>query len=377
MKASILAVGTELTTGQIINRNAATLSEKLNSFGVQTQAHLTVPDQENLILDSLHYVEKFCDLIFVTGGLGPTSDDFTREVIAKWLQVELIYDEKSWAHIVNRLSARGFQVREIQKQQCFYPAGASILENKEGTANAFQVKRSLNGRTQNIFVLPGPPREIESLWADHLEPWLQNTTRDLKKRVTKSWDTLGVGESDVAVQVEEILARFPKSNQLEIGYRVHLPYVEVKVTYDQSQNALFHETLLQIDEKLKDITMAKNFEDIAVRATKKLSELDFTFYDFLTQGFLHKRLSPLLKNIKRWSFKQSTTNEIGVDFFANEENFLALLPREEHSCQIIGEVASVRFQKLIEAPMKSSLMSERRLQYFAEMALIELSKALP
>ena len=377
MKASILAVGTELTTGQIVNRNAAFISEKLNKFGIQVLVHTTVPDHRGLILEQLKALEAHSDLIFITGGLGPTSDDFTREVVADWLQKPLQFDSKSWEHITQRLTSRGFPVKEIQKQQCYYPEGATVLENKEGTAHGFRCsKPAQTGPVKEIFVLPGPPREIESVWNDHIQAWFKTSTQHLNRRITKAWDTIGVGESDVALQVEEVLAQFPKSKQLEIGYRVHLPYVEVKITYDENQAGIFQETIFQVNEKLKKITITRDFEDIAHTLTQKISSVDFTFYDFVSKGYLHSRLSTQLKKIKQWSFKQSEPKDITLDFFENEDDFLALLPYEEFTSFVVGSLQGNRFQKILEAPMKSPLMQERRQQYFSEMALVEFVKAM-
>lgn len=372
MKASILAVGTELTTGQIVNRNASFISEKLNGFGVRMRVHSTVPDDRALILEGLKSLEAHSDLIFVTGGLGPTSDDFTREMIADWLQKPLQFDLKSWEHINKRLTSRGYQVREIQKQQCYYPEGATVLENKEGTAHGFRCTKD----SKEIFVLPGPPREIESVWNDHIDSWLKNATQNLNRRITKAWDTMGVGESDVALMVEEVLNQFPKSKQLEIGYRVHLPYVEVKITFDEKQSGVFQETIFQVNEKLKKITITRDFEDVAEKLTQKVSKTDFTFYDFVSKGYLHNRLSGHLKKIPQWSFKQSDPKDITLDFFENEDDFLALLPYEEFTCFVVGSFKGQRFQKVIEAPNKSPLMQERRQQYFSEMALVDFTRVL-
>ena len=83
MIASVLGVGTELVDGQIVNKNAAWISEKLRALGLTTKLHLVIPDDRKLIFESLDYCGQYSDLIFVTGGLGPTSDDFTREVISE------------------------------------------------------------------------------------------------------------------------------------------------------------------------------------------------------------------------------------------------------------------------------------------------------
>lgn len=369
MKASILAIGTELTTGQIINKNAATLSEKLKGFGVQVFAHLTVPDDKTIILDSLRYLENKSDLLFITGGLGPTSDDFTRDVVAEWGNCKMIFDDTSWQHINERLTSRGFNVRDMQKQQCYFPENSKILSNAEGTAHAF----SLKIKNMQVYVLPGPPREIEAVWRDHLRQELLQKTSGINKTVTRAWDTLGTGESDVAFQVEEALKNRPRDKFFEIGYRVHLPYVEVKLTFNESESKFWQLWVDNVEKALRPICITRDFADVADLACKKITDLDFTFYDFASDGHLHKRLSSYMKTLKKWSFKQSDSI-LSVDFFENEDDFLALLPYEDDKCILIYSLEGERRQVNIEAPMKSPLMSERRRQYFAEMALVELVK---
>lgn len=369
MKASILAIGTELTTGQIINRNATTLSEKLKAFGVTISTHLTVPDDKKIILQALEYVEKQSDLLFITGGLGPTSDDFTRDVVAEWANVKMQFNEQSWQHIQERLTSRGFTVRDMQKQQCYFPENSQILFNTEGTANGF----SFNTKNIQVYVLPGPPREIEAIWKAHLHNDLTEKTKQITKTITKSWDTIGIGESEVAFQVEEILKDRSRDEYLDIGYRVHLPYVEVKLTFYENKTDLWNLWINKIDKALNEITVARDFTDVAKKVSEKLANVDFTFYDFTTEGYLHTRLSPHLKNLKNWSFKQSSSI-LSLDMFENEDDFIALVPFEEDKCIVVFCVDGLRRQLTVEAPMKSPLMGERRKQYFAEMALVELSR---
>ena len=107
---------------------------------------------------------------------------------------------------------------------------------------------------------------------------------------------------------------------------------------------------------------------------EKLRTIDFTFYDFVTDGFLHNRIASELTLMTNWSFKQSQTAP-SVDLFSHEDDFLALFPFEEHKCILISSVNGRRLLKTLEAPMKATLLLERRRQYFAEMALIELSRS--
>lgn len=243
-RAAIIAVGTEITSGQITNSNAAWISAKLKSKGLITHTHLTVPDHKQLILDALQFCSERSHLIFVTGGLGPTSDDFTRDLISQWTQSPLKFDESSWQHIQNILNAKKIPVHDIQKQQCYFPEGARVLENKVGTANGFY----LNFANKDIFVLPGPPREIEALWNSEIQEWLDEYCQDLDPYITVSWDTTGKGESFIARIVEEII----KDSNFEIGYRVHLPFVEVKLSYFKSQEKHAEIYAKKIESALKE-----------------------------------------------------------------------------------------------------------------------------
>ena len=370
MKASIIAVGTELTTGQITNKNAVFISEKLNSLGINTVLHLTVPDDRVLILKALEMAEEQADFIIVTGGLGPTSDDFTREIIGTWLDEELIFHEPSWLHVQQRLTLRGFKILESQRQQCYFPRSAAILSNSAGTANAFFVKPKKPSGIKNVFVLPGPPAEIKEIWADHVVPFLSTLPTNLNKKRTTAWDTLGKAESEVATLVEAQLINFSNPTAVVVGYRVHLPYVEVKISYLELHQKIIEPLIKKIDAVLKEITITKNFLDVAGLVADKVKNLDFAFYDTVSKGYLHRRLQPFLQKNPSWSWKQ-TDEFFPADFFANEENFLALLPLEDVlKSLLLANYNGQKMQKVIESPFALPLMFERKNQYFAELALV-------
>ncbi len=377
MKATILAVGTELTTGQITNKNASWISKELSPLGIETSFHLTVPDDKKIIIDALNFCENFTDILFVTGGLGPTSDDFTRDLIADWVRSPLEFDEASWEHVQNRLTTRGFTVKDIQRQQCYFPKGSQVLTNSNGTANGFHCTRlTADNKKIHIFVLPGPPREIEAIWKDHVQKWLKEHTFGIDKKITLSWDTLGLGESDVAVRVEEALKGKSPQMPLEIGYRVHLPYVEVKLTYPESTSYTSQLFVQKVEAALADITILRDFQEVTDLMITKIKNTDFAIYDFVSNGFLHHRLSPNLKKVTSWMWKDQKNGEaMDSDFFSEETNFLALLPASEFECIVLFDLNGRRRTLQIEAPMKSELMSERRKQYFAEMAMVEFVRS--
>ncbi|MES2802039.1 MAG: competence/damage-inducible protein A [Bdellovibrionota bacterium] len=374
-KATILGVGTELTTGQIYNKNAAWISEKLIPFGLETALQLTIPDDRPAILKALDYCAQNSQYIFVTGGLGPTSDDFTRELISEWSKKELKFDEISWQSIVVRMNSRNLAVKEIQKQQCYFPEGAVILNNSQGTAHGFQMEVVTAYGLKDVFILPGPPSEIEAIWSESIAKWLFVETQLFDKKITKAWDTLGAPESEVAALTELCLeGRWPDL-KFDVGYRVHHPYVEVKFTYYKSQENLAKSIVEKIDKALENITVLKNFTDITQAFSKLTSKTEFAFYDFVTAGFLNHRLSSELKKYKNWMWKQST-QPLDTDFFTHEENFMALFPQDENleRAVVMGSLNGHSFTQELTATSSSPLMIERRKQYFAEMALITFVK---
>lgn len=361
MQTAIISVGTELTVGQIINRNSAWISAKLKELGVATRSHLVVPDEHELILEALRFSAERCDTFFVTGGLGPTTDDFTRDLIAEWTGLPLEFHEPSWEHVNQRLKSRGLQVRESQKQQCLFPKGATVLTNPEGTANGFFLK----ALGKEIYVLPGPPREIEAIWNEHIAPILAEKTKNLDRTVTYSWDTMGLGESDVAHLCEQALAGV----EIEKGYRVHLPYVEAKISFFESQQKDMMKWVDKLNEALHHITVTRNGEDVADLLAKKLSAVcKLEVVDALSGPVLNQRLTAALRGYMASNF-WSITNHEGAEA---DPLTLKLVLKPWDATSAIAEIhfKGGSFKTTFEAPFMISKMTERKALFFTERALI-------
>jgi len=166
MIAGILAVGTELLMGQTVNTNAAYLGAQLNNMGISVYYHLTVGDNRLRMKQLLKQLIDECDLIFTTGGLGPTLDDITKEVIAETLGLEMVFDDHSMARIKERFKLYNRQMTESNTRQALFPEGSYILDNDEGTAPACIVK--VPNSEKRIYVLPGPPREMKHIFTRHM-----------------------------------------------------------------------------------------------------------------------------------------------------------------------------------------------------------------
>ena len=295
VKAATLAVGTEITDGQISDRNSQWLSARAVLLGYEMVEHRAVADDRQRILSGLRELSRDVKLVFVTGGLGPTSDDFTRESVAEFLEQPLEWDDASWESILERLKARGTNVTENQKQQCYFPKGAVILKNANGTANAFMAKTA-SGVT--IVSLPGPPREIEAIWEDGLAERLRLPSTQARRELTLL-RTMGLGEGALANGVEKIIDDVLAQNdgvaRPGTGYRAHAPYVEVKLWADESQTSVVRDVAREIRRQYRDILINEGSEDVADAvlariATESAAGIKTIIFDGITQGQLLARL---------------------------------------------------------------------------------------
>ena len=191
LKAGILAIGTELLMGQTVNTNATFLSQRLNEIGIGVYYHLTVGDNPLRIENMLKLLIDECDVIFTTGGLGPTQDDITKEIIAKTLGVEMVFDQHSMERIEKRFRQFNRVMTENNKRQAYFPENALILDNEMGTAPACIMK--LEASNKHIVILPGPPKEMKWLYDEYIQAYLMALNPN--KMFSKYLSVYDLGES--------------------------------------------------------------------------------------------------------------------------------------------------------------------------------------
>ncbi len=208
MKAGILCVGTEIVTGLVMERNAAYLSSRLAEEGCITKNIICVPDEAATIRHSLEFLlgDSEISSIIITGGLGPTDDDITREAVAQVAGVELFFDQESWERIVGFYrSIRYTDPPRNNRRQAMMPLGAQVLANGKGTAPGFMVEK--NGK--KIIVLPGVPIEVEYFW-ETVRKLLPGKKRGTFFR-TQVLKFCGLGESRFAEMIAPYLSGMPDS----------------------------------------------------------------------------------------------------------------------------------------------------------------------
>lgn len=220
--ACIVSTGEEVLRGELVDSNSTEISRRLGEAGFSVQLMLTAGDRRADLRYVLETALARADWVFMTGGLGPTEDDLTGEVVADLVGVALEFHAPTWAHIEARFAEFGIPLTENNRKQALFPAGSRVLENPRGTAPGFVATRQHQGRAQNIVALPGPPREMVPM----LEALLA-TVPGARHPQHSFMRFFGIGESSLA----EALKPWSDGAGLELGYRALFPEVEVKL-YD-------------------------------------------------------------------------------------------------------------------------------------------------
>ena len=199
MVVELISVGTELLLGMITNTNAQYLSKQCSKLGFDLYHQTVVGDNWQRIGEVVKAALERSDIILVTGGLGPTQDDITKEAIAKELNLELVVDEPSREMIENYFSTRGIKPTENNWKQALIPIGSEAIINDNGTAPGIMIPVD----NKKIFLMPGPPNEMQSMFENKIVDYLQAEQEDVF--YSKMIKICGVGESKVATVIEDLI----------------------------------------------------------------------------------------------------------------------------------------------------------------------------
>ena len=224
MRVEIINTGTELMLGGTINTHLAFIARELFPLGLRVQRQVTVPDGE-AIRDALRDTFGKADAVIVTGGLGPTTDDITRDIVAELLGMKLDHDEEIWLAIQERFARRGLKVNDRVKLQALRPRETTVLWNPHGTAPGLHFPALAEKGTPHIFLLPGPPRELMPMVREKLVPILAALLPSGAVHEWRNFRVLGIGESVVEEAVGEALLAMG----LEVGYCARPGEVDVRL----------------------------------------------------------------------------------------------------------------------------------------------------
>lgn len=201
--AEIIAVGDEMTSGQRLDTNTQWLARQLNDLGIEVAFHSTVGDDMAHQTEVIRLAMQRADLVLMTGGLGPTKDDLTRQAIADAAGVELEVDKKALAHIESIFERNNRTMSPANRQQANVPTGGQTIHNEEGTAPG--VDFTHNG--SRIFAMPGVPYEMKLMWESHVAPEINSVHGDatvIRHRVLRCF---GIGESQAESMMPDLIDR--------------------------------------------------------------------------------------------------------------------------------------------------------------------------
>jgi nicotinamide-nucleotide amidase len=230
MRAILINTGTELLLGDVQDAHLAFIAREIFSLGLQIEERRTVPDSD-VIRRTLTELFPHCEILFVTGGLGPTTDDITREMVAESLGLELHQDPQLLAWLEERLQVRGIKWTSGIARQADVLADARVLPNENGSASGFYLKANINPRipSPHVFVLPGPPRELQPMFKKFAMPILKSIIEVPLRVERRSYSIAGMGESLVEKAIGEKVLAIPG---VELGYCARPGEVEVRVIGD-------------------------------------------------------------------------------------------------------------------------------------------------
>lgn len=239
-QAELISIGNELLSGRTLNTHGKDLGQALAAIGLRLVRDTTIPDEIPTIGSAVTEALARTSLVFVSGGLGPTVDDITRDALAKLLGQKIILDRPSVATMAERYAARGRSMTPAAERQALVLEGATALPNSVGAAPGQRIELP-GGRF--LLILPGPPREFNAILNEEIIPWLKERFPDARPNLVRIARTQGVGESDIVT-----LLKREKFHPLEIdlGFYPAQGKVEIRLTAEPGKDAEIdqaHQTL--------------------------------------------------------------------------------------------------------------------------------------
>lgn len=241
--AEIIAIGTELLLGEIVDTNTQEIALALRKIGVDVYRTAMVGDNLNRIAKILEESVKRADIVIMTGGLGPTVDDPTRQAIGKAFNLDLIFYPDLWEEIVRRFEKYGIQPPENNRQQAYLPAGAKSIPNPRGTAPGIH----LEILHTNIFALPGVPKEMEGMINEQVVPRITAAYGLTGVILTRNIRVDGIGESRVDALVRD-LEELPNPT---VGLAARKGYVLVRITAKADNDEVAEALLRELEDEIK------------------------------------------------------------------------------------------------------------------------------
>lgn len=209
MEASIIAIGNEILSGETLDSNSRYISQRLNEHGIRVVKTETLPDERESLREAVQRHLEISDLVFTTGGLGPTRDDITKNVLAELFQCQLEFRDEIYRWLKAYFQSRGMKLSKMNESQAYIPSKARAFINKEGTAPGM----FFENKGKAVFSMPGVPREMKYLLEKEFLPYLKRKY-PLSPVFHKNIQTVGIRESVLAEKTGDIAESLPEGIQL-------------------------------------------------------------------------------------------------------------------------------------------------------------------
>ena len=312
MNVAILAIGNEVLSGKTINTNSAFIAKQVEQLGGKVTHQQVVPDLEDEIVRGLEIAYTYADLVITIGGLGPTVDDLSRDGVAKYFKTELVYDDEIYEGICEYFRRSNREIPNNNHRQAYKFKEGLVLPNNNGTAPGLFLKRD----NKSVFLLPGPPAELELMFSESVRPYFIDQIKE--RKISNSYRLCGIGESYAEEMILHLYERYPHLNIA--------PYCAPdKVDYIVSTVDAYEEDLRAFDEEFKEIMkdyyIGDQNTDLATEIVSLLNEkqLKIATAESCSGGLLSSTLvnvsgasSVFLEGIVTYSY-ESKLNRLNID----------------------------------------------------------------
>jgi nicotinamide-nucleotide amidase len=288
VQAEVIAIGSELLLGQIVDSNSAVIARHFATIGLDLFYKTTVGDNLERVVGTLRQALGRSDVVVTTGGIGPTADDVTREAVAIATGRELVFSESLMRQIEAYFAARGLAASPSNRRQAHIPAGAIAIENPVGTAPGFIVEQG----PRTVVTLPGVPREMEYLLVERVLPYLRDrlgVEGEIRLRVLK---VVGLGES----RVGELLSdHMEKGRNPTVGTLAHLGQVDVRIAAKglsgEEAERLIVPVEADIRQRLGDVVFGADEDTLETEIAARLGGARLAVAEQGTAGLAAERLA--------------------------------------------------------------------------------------
>jgi nicotinamide-nucleotide amidase len=316
MKAEIIAIGSELVLGQLVDTNSPFIAKRLAEHGIELIRTSTVGDDLSRIEEVLREATQRSSIVITTGGLGPTEDDLTREGVAKVFQRPLVFQPHLMEQIEAIFKRRGFRMAENNRKQAYIPEGAIPIENPKGTAPGFIMEYPRG----SIIAIPGVPLEMEYFLENSVIPYVRKRF-DLKHEIIqyKVLRACGLGESAIGLQIKDLMK---EGNNPSVGTLASLGDLKIRITAKASHpgeaTGMIQRMEEEIRKRLGNLIYGVDEETLQGNIAKELERFKLTLS--VVEAFTGGSISQKLTGTSSSSFIHGTVLPSEI----SQRQFLAL-----------------------------------------------------